>query len=151
MHLITSFNSLSGLMSQALVPCPDHVRQEGFNNYANLREGNIVFETPCEEDLEHRASRLEQRAPGPPSTEARQPSSLKGPCGFGKKDISDGYHGRNTSEVLSPIFQEPRKSSDVCMTLKSSEERSPIMPKTEFFASLVEWELRVIINLRIIR
>lgn len=31
MHLMTSSNSLSGLINRVLVPCPDLVREEGLN------------------------------------------------------------------------------------------------------------------------
>lgn len=31
--LMTSYNSLSGLVNQALAPCPNHVRGEGFDGY----------------------------------------------------------------------------------------------------------------------
>lgn len=35
-HLFYCFNSLFGLVNQALVPCPYHVKEEGFNGiYAN--------------------------------------------------------------------------------------------------------------------
>ena len=73
-----------------------------------------------EEDLERGNSHPEQRVPGQPDTEAVEQSALKRPWGFGKKNISDDHHGLNTTEVLSHIFQEPRKSLHACRVLGNS-------------------------------
>lgn len=44
MPLMTSYNALSGLVNQALAPCPNHVRGEGFDGYyANRRKGSTFW------------------------------------------------------------------------------------------------------------
>ena len=98
-------------MNQALVPCPDHVIEEGFHgNYENWKEGNTFLKTPYEKDLIHENSRSEPQVNLTQKLWNHLP--LKKLWGFGKKNISDDHLGVNITWILPHILEEPREFWD---------------------------------------